>query len=109
MLKPFDIEIASLTDALDPRCAPALSPRSASGNDPGARSFYIETFGCQMNVHDSEKVAGVLLDARLPPGGCRGGRRSGALQHVQHPREGRAKGFLAAGRVQIRGEREPAK
>src|SRR6204780_5621156 len=25
------------------------------------RSFYIETFGCQMNAHDSEKVAGVLL------------------------------------------------
>jgi tRNA-2-methylthio-N6-dimethylallyladenosine synthase len=24
------------------------------------RSFYIETFGCQMNVHDSEKVAGTL-------------------------------------------------
>src|SRR3989475_1689683 len=25
------------------------------------RTFYMETFGCQMNVHDSEKVAGVLL------------------------------------------------
>ncbi|MGE5488564.1 MAG: tRNA (N6-isopentenyl adenosine(37)-C2)-methylthiotransferase MiaB [bacterium] len=24
------------------------------------RTFYLETFGCQMNVHDSEKVAGVL-------------------------------------------------
>jgi tRNA-2-methylthio-N6-dimethylallyladenosine synthase len=27
----------------------------------GRKSFYIETFGCQMNVHDSEKVAGVFL------------------------------------------------
>ncbi len=27
----------------------------------GAPTFYIETFGCQMNDHDSEKVAGVLL------------------------------------------------
>src|SRR5487761_1876797 len=28
---------------------------------PGAgKTFYIETFGCQMNVHDSEKVAGTL-------------------------------------------------
>src|SRR5579872_2637260 len=25
------------------------------------KTFYIETFGCQMNVHDSEKVAGVLM------------------------------------------------
>src|SRR3974377_500756 len=29
---------------------------------PVARgTFYLETFGCQMNEHDSEKVAGVLL------------------------------------------------
>jgi len=30
---------------------------SAHGGD----TFYIETFGCQMNAHDSEKVAGVLV------------------------------------------------
>jgi tRNA-2-methylthio-N6-dimethylallyladenosine synthase len=24
------------------------------------KSFYIETFGCQMNAHDSEKVIGTL-------------------------------------------------
>jgi tRNA-2-methylthio-N6-dimethylallyladenosine synthase len=28
---------------------------------PPDRTFYIETFGCQMNVHDSEKVIGTLL------------------------------------------------
>ncbi len=27
----------------------------------GDKTFYIETFGCQMNVHDSEKVVGTLL------------------------------------------------
>lgn len=26
------------------------------------KTFYIETFGCQMNVHDSEKVRGTLAD-----------------------------------------------
>ncbi len=31
------------------------------------RTFYIETFGCQMNVHDSEKVAGVLLQRGYRP------------------------------------------
>src|SRR5579863_2845138 len=25
------------------------------------KTFYLETFGCQMNVHDSEKVIGTLL------------------------------------------------
>jgi len=27
----------------------------------GQKTFYLETFGCQMNVHDSEKVVGTLL------------------------------------------------
>src|SRR5580765_3520560 len=26
------------------------------------KTFYIETFGCQMNVHDSEKVIGTLME-----------------------------------------------
>src|SRR5438270_11611151 len=25
------------------------------------KTFYIETFGCQMNIHDSEKVIGTLI------------------------------------------------
>src|SRR6204780_5794105 len=29
--------------------------------DSGEKTFYIETFGCQMNAHDSEKVVGTLL------------------------------------------------
>ncbi|HTQ61983.1 MAG TPA: tRNA (N6-isopentenyl adenosine(37)-C2)-methylthiotransferase MiaB [Candidatus Solibacter sp.] len=36
---------------------------SANVNAPGMQrgTFFLETFGCQMNDHDSEKVAGVLL------------------------------------------------
>ena len=37
-------------------------PQNASSRDTaGQKAFYIETFGCQMNVHDSEKVIGTLL------------------------------------------------
>jgi len=31
------------------------------------RTFYLETFGCQMNVHDSEKVSGVLMSRGYRP------------------------------------------
>src|SRR5262245_65786815 len=30
-----------------------------------ARKYLIETFGCQMNVHDSERMAGLLEQAGL--------------------------------------------
>jgi tRNA-2-methylthio-N6-dimethylallyladenosine synthase len=40
------------------------APRTSS---PAARSFYVKTFGCQMNVHDSERLAGVLVAAGMRP------------------------------------------
>jgi tRNA-2-methylthio-N6-dimethylallyladenosine synthase len=40
--------------------APAASTGD-SGQQAATATFYLETFGCQMNDHDSEKVAGVLL------------------------------------------------
>ena len=39
----------------------------ASESDPGKGRFFIETFGCQMNVNDSEKVAGLLLAEGYAP------------------------------------------
>src|SRR5215472_5929370 len=68
MAKAFDVgieAIGGLTAAPGPACrAIDTNPHVASkGSDSrGGQSFYIETFGCQMNVHDSEKVAGVLLE-----------------------------------------------
>jgi tRNA-2-methylthio-N6-dimethylallyladenosine synthase len=57
MAETFDVPLDDLTgSSAEPELgASVLAP------PPGARTFYIETFGCQMNDHDSEKVAGVLL------------------------------------------------
>src|SRR5277367_5730463 len=33
---------------------------TAADSSSAGKSFFLETFGCQMNDHDSEKVAGVL-------------------------------------------------
>jgi tRNA-2-methylthio-N6-dimethylallyladenosine synthase len=65
MQKAFDVAIGTLGGAVS--AAEPLASGSPSEAMPKAplpqrtRTFYIETFGCQMNVHDSEKVAGVLL------------------------------------------------
>src|ERR1017187_9531548 len=36
------------------------TPEGTIDSVPG-KTFYLETFGCQMNVHDSEKVVGTLM------------------------------------------------
>ena len=36
--------------------------------------YFIETYGCQMNVHDSERMAGLLEQFAVQGGGL---RRSG--------------------------------
>ena len=64
------------------------------------KTFYLETFGCQMNVHDSEKVVGTLISQGYRPGGTRGSRRPDPLQHLLHPRQGRAEGLPPPERFQ---------
>ena len=55
MSKPFDIELERLTGQ-------ASYSEAVRGVGAGQRgTFFLETFGCQMNDHDSEKVAGLLL------------------------------------------------
>src|ERR1700732_1754657 len=81
MSRTFDVGVESLVRQVAVAPAAALAGRhghlgtfAASGSDakltsptiPAAssdakKSFYLETFGCQMNAHDSEKVSGVLL------------------------------------------------
>lgn len=36
---------------------------SVTGNGEGPRTFEVRTFGCQMNVHDSERISGLLEEA----------------------------------------------
>ena len=33
----------------------------------GQKTYYIQTFGCQMNEHDSEKMAGMLEEMGFAP------------------------------------------
>jgi tRNA-2-methylthio-N6-dimethylallyladenosine synthase len=55
MSKPFDIELERLTG----QTPYSEVVRSVVAGQRG--TFFLETFGCQMNDHDSEKVAGLLL------------------------------------------------
>src|SRR6202142_404020 len=64
MNKPFDIELETLSTAPQSVASPLATASATSRllvGDGSPKSFYLETFGCQMNVHDSEKVSGVLL------------------------------------------------
>ncbi len=58
MAEQFDIRLDTLTGA---SAGPPEGAITLSSGAPDGNTFYLETFGCQMNVHDSEKVAGVLL------------------------------------------------
>jgi len=55
MSKPFDIGLDRLTGRA------SYSESFPIGVAGQRGTFFLETFGCQMNDHDSEKVAGLLL------------------------------------------------
>ncbi|MGB6431734.1 MAG: tRNA (N6-isopentenyl adenosine(37)-C2)-methylthiotransferase MiaB [Candidatus Acidiferrales bacterium] len=67
MSSSFDVRLETLAAATE---MPAAAPAHSRLDDalpirPG--TFYLETFGCQMNAHDSEKVAGVLAGRGYRP------------------------------------------
>ncbi|MFC7466389.1 tRNA (N6-isopentenyl adenosine(37)-C2)-methylthiotransferase MiaB [Brachybacterium sp. GCM10030252] len=51
--------------ASQPDASAAPSPHGAGGATPGEPrgTYQVRTFGCQMNVHDSERLTGMLEDA----------------------------------------------
>src|SRR5579864_3361453 len=57
MTQHFDVRLDALAAASDGTAERASPPPEPVGEN----TFYIETFGCQMNAHDSEKVMGVLV------------------------------------------------
>src|SRR5271168_2981776 len=68
MEKTIHVALETLTGTPSPREAhlevsakPHPSSRPLRSNERDAGTFFLETFGCQMNDHDSEKVAGVLV------------------------------------------------
>src|SRR6266403_2845265 len=60
MAGTFDISLDSLAGRSVASENAATAGSSAEPHPSGA-TFFLETFGCQMNDHDSEKVAGLLL------------------------------------------------
>jgi tRNA-2-methylthio-N6-dimethylallyladenosine synthase len=62
MGKSFDIGLERLMGCNGPPIgATGAESEKASAAAAVRGTFFLETFGCQMNEHDSEKVAGVLL------------------------------------------------
>jgi tRNA-2-methylthio-N6-dimethylallyladenosine synthase len=56
------IQIGSVQPQQSVRPGASAAPEWGAATEiTGSKTFYIETFGCQMNVHDSEKVAGLLM------------------------------------------------
>src|SRR5277367_4446789 len=57
----WSLTLAPPSSTPDPRCILRLvMGQSFSESAARGKTFYLETFGCQMNVHDSEKVIGTL-------------------------------------------------
>src|SRR6267154_2355068 len=63
MANSFDIRVETLGKPVESFVASPVAAADALWRRPSAArgTFFLETFGCQMTEHDSEKVAGLLL------------------------------------------------
>ena len=57
--------------------------------EAAGRRYVVRTYGCQMNEHDSERIAGLLEAEGMTPGRRPRRRRRRRPQHLLHPRERR--------------------
>ncbi len=62
--------------------------------------FLIRTFGCQMNEHDSERIAGLLIGDGMTPAEDLRERAGGGAQHLRDPRERRQQAVRQPGTSQ---------
>ena len=79
------------------RCRRAQPPDELKTDSrPAAvtKRLFIKTYGCQMNVYDSARMADLLAPLGYAPAATRRGRRSGHPQHLPHPREGGGEGVI---------------
>jgi tRNA-2-methylthio-N6-dimethylallyladenosine synthase len=53
--------VTAAAPSTGPRTGPCTGPRT------GPRTYEVRTYGCQMNVHDSERIRGLLDDAGYVP------------------------------------------
>ena len=72
------------------------------------KKVFVKSYGCQMNVYDSQRMADVLAPEGYAETADIGAGRPGRPQHLPHPREGRRKGLFGTRPRALRSARERA-
>jgi tRNA-2-methylthio-N6-dimethylallyladenosine synthase len=84
-----------------------MADANSSAAQPNTKGLFIKTYGCQMNVYDSERMRDVLKPLGYAPVDARGGRPRHP-QHLPHPREGDREGLFRTRPLRDMKERRPA-